>query len=133
MKDAYKEVQLCLQNNQHNLSTETLQLCLEALRIVTEQEHNGWKNYPTWLVAAYIDNTEPEYNFYSNIREGLKKSEEDDQAAIGILAQTMMFDFSTDMEKIMNDHADTIWYSILNAQQKEIDYMEIAKQFYEEE
>ncbi len=36
MENAYKEVQRCLEHNQHNVSTETLELCLEALRIVIE-------------------------------------------------------------------------------------------------
>lgn len=34
MEEAYKEILRCLQNNEHNVSTETLQLALEALRIV---------------------------------------------------------------------------------------------------
>ena len=37
MEEAYKEIQRCLEHNQHNVSTEALQFALEALRILLEE------------------------------------------------------------------------------------------------
>lgn len=37
MKEAYEEILRCLQNNEHNVSTDSLQMALETLRIVLEE------------------------------------------------------------------------------------------------
>ena len=132
MEEAYKEIQRCLENNQHNVSTETLQLALEALRTVKEQEHNGWKNYATWLVASTVDNKEDVYNFYYKLQKELKESDTPDEEAISIIGQTMMFDFGTEALKWEAKCCDTIWSSLINDAQATIDYWSVAKRFYED-
>lgn len=36
MENAYEEIKRCIKNKKHNVSTETLELALEALRIVID-------------------------------------------------------------------------------------------------
>lgn len=133
MEHAYEEVKLCLQNNKHNISTESLQLCLEALRIVKDQKHNGYTNYPTWLVAAYISNNEEQYKFYNNLREDLIKSGEPAETAIGILAQSIQFQLDVELLNLETKCKGQIWSSILNdVHHSQINYYEVAKSFYED-
>ncbi len=132
MKKAYEEVKLAVVNERNYLSKETLELCLEALRIIEEQKHNGYTNYPTWLVASHIDNNEKLYNTYWNLVNEMWDAREDDYNVIGILRQTIEADFSTECMKYQLKCDDTIWSSMLNHCNKDlINYYEIAKTFIE--
>ena len=132
MDKAYNEVKLCVENNKHNLSTETLQLCLEALRITRELKHNGYSNYPTWLLASHIDNTEYVYKYFDELRTELQQNNEAEENAVGVLAQTMQHAYGAQCMKLMDKCTDTIWSSILNDALCSINFMEIAKTFYNE-
>lgn len=132
MEKAYEEVKLCLANNKHNLSTESLQLCLEALRIVKDQKHNGYTNYPTWVVASTIDNNEDLYKAYRKLRDELWDSNESEYSQIGILAQTLKFDVTTHAQKLYQLDKTGMFESILNdIVMEKINYHEIAKSILE--
>ena len=132
MEKAYEEVKLCVANNKHNLSSESLQMCLEALRIVKDIKHKGWTNYATWLAASYIDNNKTTYKFYNNLREELQKAAEPEENAIGVLAQTMEYQFGAEAVKLEEIANEMIWSSIINNAQCSINYYEIAKAFYKD-
>ena len=123
MQKAYEEIKRCLQNNEHNVSTETLQLALEALREVKEQKHNGYTNYPTWAVASVIDNNKELYDFYYGLKEELINSEN----AQAIIMNALQFDIELQMLKLFTGNENAIFQPILNDVVKEqINYHEIA-------
>lgn len=130
MEKAYEEVRLCVTNNQHNLSTETLQMCLEALREVKEKKHNGWSNYATWLCAVYVEHTQETYDYYSNLCKELQEKPEEN--AIGIIAQCLEYQFRLEAIKYEEITNKTIWSSLINDAESQINYYEIAKALYEE-
>ncbi len=130
MDKAYEEVKRTIMSDGHNLSTETLQLCLEALRIAKEIKHNGYTNYVTWLAAAYIDNDKNTYDFYDRLREDLHKIGEPEENAVGIIAQTMEMEFGAQAAKLENWTNNEIWSSVINDAKCSINYYEIAKNFY---
>ena len=131
MKQAYEEVKLALNSEKHKyLSEDTLQLCLEALREHEETKHNGMSNYPTWSIAALIDNNENLYNKYWKLVKEMQDTKQDDYNIIGVLAQTIEADFTNECEKIMKNIPMSPWASILNHVNKDlINYREIAKSF----
>lgn len=138
MKRALEEVKRALASEKHRyLSEETLQLCLEALTKVVQEEHNGMSNYPTWVVAAYIDNNEELYNSYWRLVKEMWSAGEDDFSVIGVLTQTIEADFSEDCKKLQRwlgekKQYKNVWESILNHADKDlIHYREIAKRFIE--
>lgn len=127
IEKAYEEVKLCVVNNKHNLSTETLNLCLEALRILKETEHNGYSNYPTWLVASFIDNNEKLYKELQNLINEMWSAGEDDFTVIGVLAQTIEMHFGTECMGYQIKCDNTVWSSMLNHCERDlINYREIA-------
>lgn len=140
MEEAYKEVQACIKNNQHNVSTEALQLCLEALRIVLEEEHNGMSNYPTWLVASEIDNTDF-YHVCYKLSQSLKAKGEDNFTIIGKLSRAIEDFYTADCSKYKTmiekaseksplNYGGSIWTSMLNHCDKDlINYREVARRF----
>lgn len=130
MEKAYEEVRLCVANNQHNLSTETLQMCLDALREVKEKKHNGWSNYATWLCAAYVDNTKEIFDFYKNLCKDLQ--EEPEENAVEIITQSLKYQFRLEAMKYEEQANNTIWSSLINNAESQINYYEIAKALYEE-
>lgn len=139
MKQAYDEVKRALASEKHRyLSEDTLQICLEAIQEHEKRKHNGYPNYPTWLVANYIFNNEEAYIFYENLKQDLRRAEENDNAAIGVLTQTMMHDFGTEAMRLQeycnkSFGNDNFWSSIINAtHQEDIKYWYIAKTFYED-
>lgn len=130
MNKAYEEVKLAVINEKHYLSTETMEYCLEALRIVTEGKHNGYTNYPTWLVATWIDNHEDLYKKYTELGEELHEAKEDKFNALGIMAQSIELDFSTECMKYQLITNNTVWSAMLNHCEKDlINYREIAEQY----
>lgn len=132
MNKAYEEVKLCLANEKHNLSTETLQLCLEALRIAKDQKHNGYTNYPTWIVASTIDNNEDLYKAYQTLAAELMDSNESEYSQIGILAQSLKFDITTHAQKLYKLDKTGMFESILNdVVMEQVNYHEIAKNIIE--
>ena len=132
MEKAYEETKLCLANGQHNLSTETLQLCLEALRVVKDQKHNGYSNYPTWVVASTIDNNEELYKAYTKLRDELWDSKEAEYTQVGILAQTLKYDVSTYAQQLYQYDKTGMFESILNdIVMEQINYHEIARSILE--
>lgn len=132
MDKAYEEVKLCLANGKHNLSTETLQLCLEALRIAKDQKHNGFTNYPTWVIASTIDNDEDLYKAYQKLKEELWDSNESEYNQLGILAQSLKFDVTTHAQKLYACDKTGMFASILNdVIMEQVNYHEIARSIIE--
>lgn len=131
MNKAYEEVKLCVENNKHNLSTETLQLCLEALRIVKDQiSHNGYTNYPTWLVAAEIDNNSRKYETYREMVEKMQQEGADDDTIRSVLFKVIETDYATDCMKYQLKCVNTVWSSMLNYCERDlINYREITDTF----
>ena len=131
MKHAYEEVKLALASEKHRyLSEETLQLCLEALRKHEEAKHNGYSNYPTWLIAAWIDNHEELYNQVIKLSDELHEAHEDRFNALGIIAQTIEAEFSTECIKYQMKCDGTVWSSMLNHVEKDlINYREVAETY----
>lgn len=139
MKQAYEEVKRALLSEKHRyLSEDTLQICLEAIQEHEKKKHNGYPNYPTWLVANYIFNNEETYIFFENLKQDLLKSGEPAETAIGTLAQTMELCFGAQALKLQEYCNKTFdntnfWSSIINAvHQEDIKYWYIAKTFYED-
>ena len=139
MKQAYEEVKRALASEKHRyLSEDTLQMCLEAIQEHEKRKHNGYANYPTWLVANYIFNHEETYNFFYNLKQELLKTGETAETSIGVIAQTLQHYFATESMKLQ-DYCnksfgnENFWSSIINAtQQEDIKYWQVAKSFYED-
>lgn len=130
MEKAYEEVRLCVKNNQHNLSTETLQMCLEALREVKAKKHNGWSNYATWLCAVYVHHTRETYEYYKSLCKELQ--EEQEETAVEIITSNLRMQFELEAMKYEEQANNTIWSSLINDAASQINYYEIAKALYEE-
>lgn len=143
MEEAYKEVQACLRNNQHNISTDSLQLCLEALRIILEEKHNGLTNYPTWLIASEIDNS----NFYEvcyTKTQKMKSAGKNEYEITNELAVIIRDFYERDCTKYRElienkanktnkNYGGYLWSSMLNHCNKDlIKYREIAKRFVDD-
>lgn len=134
MKKAYEEVKLAMNSEKHRyLSEETLQLCLEALREHEETKHNGYTNYPTWLIASYLDNNNEMYQHYAEVIKEICEENTDDFIIEGILTQTIREDFAIIFERIrlaIEDNNEGIFSSMLNYIRGTINWREIARSRY---
>jgi hypothetical protein len=87
----------------------------------TDETYNGWHNYETWAAALWIDNEEPTY------RERCALA--DHAASIGALAETLKT-WVTD--ELMPDLGASLAADLLGAALSEVDWSEIASNWYEE-
>lgn len=134
MNKAYEEVKRAIVSKKHKyLSEETLQFCLEALREHEERKHNGYSNYPTWLLASWIANNKKYYEKYNKILDELYNDKADEYNIIGVLTQSIEADFSKECDDCIEQiYFDSIWPSLLHHCNKDlINYREVAKSFIE--
>ena len=80
-------------------------------------KHNGWSNYPTWLLASSIDNNEVMYKFFHNL------SAEDLSSIIKALEELLKTDikFMKNVNECLLDYAHS-----------QINLPEIARSIQEE-
>ena len=129
---AKEEILRCLNAEDHNVSTETLELCLEALRIANENKHNGFSNYPTWYLCSYIDNDFHLYVKFGNCYFDDYYRNPDHNKNISAVAKAIEDHFSKECMEWQLKCNETIWAPILNHVEKDlINYREIAEALVE--
>lgn len=81
--------------------------------------YNGYKNFQTWSIFAYISNEESVYFHYQAV---LKELETDDKTAE--FARILQYDFTDLPEDIKSPYN-----KILEAALEDVDFLEVAKAF----
>ena len=96
------------------------------------EKHNGYANYPTWLLAAEIDNKESLYNnFRSFIKKSMESEEPPSYSGVKSVLMHMLQEYAEKVEPRKNN---SFWDSIINDVAKEqICYREIAEIMLKEE
>ena len=88
--------------------------------------YQGWKNYETWAVALWLDNEEGSYNTARQIvKEGLK-----DGGHISEVANALK-EF-VEGQNPLSDQAN-LFSDLLNAALSEVDWLEVAEHYKEDE
>lgn len=89
--------------------------------------HNGWTNYPTWLVVSTFDNVESLYNFSKDaVKEVKEKFSEDER--ISQLAHLL----KNTVESMAPHTNNMIWGPLINNELQTINFPEIARNMLEE-
>lgn len=68
---------------------ESLETAHQALKEIANTRHNGYTNYPTWLLAAYMDNTEEIYNFFCNLANQVDQNYPDELSKVSMMIQSI--------------------------------------------
>lgn len=82
--------------------------------------YNGYKNFQTWSIFAYISNEESVYFHYQAV---LKELGTDDKAAE--LAEVLRHDFKEELPEDIKSP----YNKILEAALEDVDFIEVAKAF----
>lgn len=106
---------------------ESLETAHQALKEIASIRHNGYSNYPTWLLASYIDNTEHLYTFFNNLAASIEKENKDPLTKNSIMIQSLKEFVESKIPYIKND----FYIDLLNASIEMIDFPEIAKTYFE--
>jgi hypothetical protein len=56
---------------------------------MTDEDYNGWKNYPTWAVHLWLTNEESDYDYWRNATLGVLREDWGDRKPRGIIADRL--------------------------------------------
>lgn len=94
-------------------------------------QHEGWKNYATWLVQLYVDNDEPLY------RERLQLASEARRKYAGMLVPELRNRFAEDLaawfDEMIPWGVKGVWHDLVKAALADVDWREIAETWLAEE
>lgn len=80
----------------------------------TNSGYNGWKNYETWLVALWMDNSQSDQQYYRELAEGM---------SVYDLAQVIQ----NEIEENSPLEGGSMYEDLLRAALSEVDFYEIAE------
>lgn len=96
----------------------------------TDTGYQGWANYPTWLTALWIDNTEADYRYWRDAaREALTEHDGDADQAAAALAVRLRD--ALDNADPLAETAD-LYTDLLRSALADVDVHEIASAWVEE-
>lgn len=90
-------------------------------------KHNGWSNYPTWVVISTFDNVESLYNFSKDAVKEVKENYSENEH-ISALAHLL----KNTVESMAPYTNNMIWGPLINNELQTINFPEIARSMLEE-
>jgi hypothetical protein len=100
---------------------------------MTNENYNGWTNFPTWNVALWMGNEEGSQEYYAQLARELYSDASDDETftrlenAALILASQLKDQFEENAPELVGCYAD-----LLNAALSEVNWREIAENILSE-
>lgn len=94
-------------------------------------DYQGWKNYPTWAVALWIDNDRGVYETVMGMAEGLSGQSDDPNA---YASDTItLADQIKELVEADNPVADSasMWADLMQSSLDEVDWREVAQSYLE--
>lgn len=94
------------------------------------ESYNGWKNYPTWCLALWLDN---DYNTYHYWQERSMEFLEDSDGDLEKAEIALSYELESCIESEVQDSIETSGYisDILTWALGKIDWLEIAEHISE--
>jgi len=86
---------------------------------MSDKKHQGWANYETWAVSLWLNNEESSYKYWH--REARTAPD------VESLVDQMKEEISDEAPEL-----EGLWADLLGAALSEVNWYEIAEEFYEE-
>ena len=105
---------------------------------MASENYQGWKNYETWAVALWLDNTEGDYRYWRERAEEAYRDnfDADEERADNVSAAA--YELGKQLKREIDTEAElptsldgTMYADLLNAALSEVDWDEIAEHIIE--